>query len=168
MHIAVLLKIATIFKLCSVAGVTILLSLTVFLNLVAETLPQVSDAIPLLGTRPFHCVWSACANIYPQYCLMTCVLLCICGCCYRARFFYQLLHFIGLSFHSYNSVCMNNQRRNVFMLHVNVLNVSVITYGWYVNISSMICPDKTGTSQGMLNATRHDILTHTIHLQHRR
>ncbi|XP_065094187.1 neuronal acetylcholine receptor subunit alpha-7-like [Ochlerotatus camptorhynchus] len=30
-------------------GVTILLSLTVFLNLVAETLPQVSDAIPLLG-----------------------------------------------------------------------------------------------------------------------
>ncbi|XP_015370105.1 PREDICTED: neuronal acetylcholine receptor subunit alpha-7-like [Diuraphis noxia] len=29
-------------------GVTILLSLTVFLNLVAETLPQVSDAIPLL------------------------------------------------------------------------------------------------------------------------
>lgn len=40
----------TVFKLCSVAGVTILLSLTVFLNLVAETLPQVSDAIPLLGT----------------------------------------------------------------------------------------------------------------------
>ena len=32
------------------AGVTILLSLTVFLNLVAETLPQVSDAIPLLGS----------------------------------------------------------------------------------------------------------------------
>lgn len=30
---------------------TILLSLTVFLNLVAETLPQVSDAIPLLGSR---------------------------------------------------------------------------------------------------------------------
>lgn len=40
-----------VFKLCSVAGVTILLSLTVFLNLVAETLPQVSDAIPLLGTK---------------------------------------------------------------------------------------------------------------------
>ncbi|KAJ8985839.1 hypothetical protein NQ317_006210 [Molorchus minor] len=39
-----------VIKLCSVAGVTILLSLTVFLNLVAETLPQVSDAIPLLGT----------------------------------------------------------------------------------------------------------------------
>jgi len=33
-----------------VSGVTILLSLTVFLNLVAETLPQVSDAIPLLGS----------------------------------------------------------------------------------------------------------------------
>lgn len=32
-----------------ISGVTILLSLTVFLNLVAETLPQVSDAIPLLG-----------------------------------------------------------------------------------------------------------------------
>ncbi|XP_018566637.1 neuronal acetylcholine receptor subunit alpha-7 isoform X3 [Anoplophora glabripennis] len=36
-------------------GVTILLSLTVFLNLVAETLPQVSDAIPLLGTY-FNCI----------------------------------------------------------------------------------------------------------------
>ncbi|KAL0121523.1 hypothetical protein PUN28_006800 [Cardiocondyla obscurior] len=36
-------------------GVTILLSLTVFLNLVAETLPQVSDAIPLLGSY-FNCI----------------------------------------------------------------------------------------------------------------
>jgi len=32
-------------------GVTILLSLTVFHNLVAETLPQVSDALPVLGTQ---------------------------------------------------------------------------------------------------------------------
>ena len=31
-------------------GVTILLSLTVFHNIVTETLPQVSDAMPLLGT----------------------------------------------------------------------------------------------------------------------
>lgn len=37
------------FKYSFISGVTILLSLTVFLNLVAETLPQVSDAIPLLG-----------------------------------------------------------------------------------------------------------------------
>nr|ABJ09670.1 nicotinic acetylcholine receptor subunit 6 isoform III [Musca domestica] len=36
-------------------GVTILLSLTVFLNLVAGTLPRVSDAIPLLGTY-FNCI----------------------------------------------------------------------------------------------------------------
>lgn len=41
-----------VLTLCLIAGVTILLSLTVFLNLVAETLPQVSDAIPLLGTLP--------------------------------------------------------------------------------------------------------------------
>lgn len=40
-------------KMSTVAGVTILLSLTVFLNLVAETLPQVSDAIPLLGIDKF-------------------------------------------------------------------------------------------------------------------
>ena len=40
----------------SVSGVTILLSLTVFLNLVAETLPQVSDAIPLLGSDAVWCV----------------------------------------------------------------------------------------------------------------
>ncbi|CAG9796322.1 unnamed protein product [Diatraea saccharalis] len=38
-----------VLTLCLITGVTILLSLTVFLNLVAETLPQVSDAIPLLG-----------------------------------------------------------------------------------------------------------------------
>ncbi|XP_075214857.1 neuronal acetylcholine receptor subunit alpha-7-like [Lycorma delicatula] len=36
-------------------GVTILLSLTVFHNLVAETLPQVSDAMPVLGTY-FNCI----------------------------------------------------------------------------------------------------------------
>jgi len=30
-------------------GVTILLSLTVFLNMVAETMPATSDAVPLLG-----------------------------------------------------------------------------------------------------------------------
>lgn len=40
-----------VFFDCIFVGVTILLSLTVFLNLVAETLPQVSDAIPLLGSR---------------------------------------------------------------------------------------------------------------------
>lgn len=34
------------------AGVTILLSLTVFLNMVAETMPATSDAVPLLGKDP--------------------------------------------------------------------------------------------------------------------
>ena len=34
---------------CSLAGVTILLSLTVFLLLVAEAMPATSDAIPLIG-----------------------------------------------------------------------------------------------------------------------
>ena len=33
-----------------IAGVTILLSLTVFHNIVTDTLPQVSDAMPILGT----------------------------------------------------------------------------------------------------------------------
>lgn len=32
-------------------GVTILLSLTVFLNMVAETMPATSDAVPLLGNN---------------------------------------------------------------------------------------------------------------------
>lgn len=32
-------------------GVTILLSLTVFLNMVAETMPATSDAVPLLGNH---------------------------------------------------------------------------------------------------------------------
>lgn len=42
------------------SGVTILLSLTVFLNMVAETMPATSDAVPLLGSytlthhRPTH------------------------------------------------------------------------------------------------------------------
>lgn len=34
-----------------IAGVTILLSLTVFLNLVAESMPTTSDAVPLIGTK---------------------------------------------------------------------------------------------------------------------
>lgn len=36
-------------ELVCVAGVTILLSLTVFLLLVAETMPPTSDAVPLIG-----------------------------------------------------------------------------------------------------------------------
>lgn len=32
-----------------ISGVTILLSLTVFLNLVAEKIPTTSDAVPLIG-----------------------------------------------------------------------------------------------------------------------
>ncbi|XP_071054594.1 CHRNA7-FAM7A fusion protein isoform X17 [Onthophagus taurus] len=48
-------KIPTTSDAVPLIGVTILLSLTVFLNLVAETLPQVSDAIPLLGTY-FNCI----------------------------------------------------------------------------------------------------------------
>lgn len=35
-------------------GVTILLSLTVFLNMVAETMPATSDAVPLLGARRYQ------------------------------------------------------------------------------------------------------------------
>ena len=37
---------------CLVAGVTILLSLTVFLNLVAAMMPNTSDAVPLIGMLP--------------------------------------------------------------------------------------------------------------------
>jgi len=40
-----------IFIVSLVAGVTILLSLTVFLNLVAESMPTTSDAVPLIGTH---------------------------------------------------------------------------------------------------------------------
>lgn len=45
------LNFAQLNKLaCTVCpGVTILLSLTVFLNMVAETMPATSDAVPLLG-----------------------------------------------------------------------------------------------------------------------
>lgn len=56
----------------SVPGVTILLSLTVFHNLVAETLPQVSDAMPVLGIGhlgPYN-VW-----IIPKHCLPYCAAL---------------------------------------------------------------------------------------------
>lgn len=38
----------------TIAGVTILLSLTVFLNLVAESMPTTSDAVPLIGTYAYH------------------------------------------------------------------------------------------------------------------
>ena len=57
------------FSLFPFSGVTILLSLTVFLNLVAETLPQVSDAIPLLGRRIngsfFLCLLYQCTFLFP-------------------------------------------------------------------------------------------------------
>ena len=46
------------------SGVTILLSLTVFHNIVTETLPQVSDAMPLLGTRQQTCLWPHQATKY--------------------------------------------------------------------------------------------------------
>ena len=36
-------------KILVIVGVTILLSLTVFLLLVAETMPPTSDAVPLIG-----------------------------------------------------------------------------------------------------------------------
>lgn len=51
MNLQLLQKPQKTTNLLHILGVTILLSLTVFLNLVAETLPQVSDAIPLLGSR---------------------------------------------------------------------------------------------------------------------
>jgi len=51
-----------LFRLCFVAGVTILLSLTVFHNIVTETLPQVSDAMPLLG------IWSPLQQQQQQLC----------------------------------------------------------------------------------------------------
>ena len=41
--------IKTKFNISNFSGVTILLSLTVFLNMVAETMPATSDAVPLLG-----------------------------------------------------------------------------------------------------------------------
>lgn len=56
---AVVVQGGGLIDVLSVPGVTILLSLTVFHNLVAETLPQVSDAMPVLGIgslRPYKCV----------------------------------------------------------------------------------------------------------------
>ena len=43
-------------KFCTAAGVTILLSLTVFLLLVAEAMPPTSDALPLIGQCVCVCV----------------------------------------------------------------------------------------------------------------
>lgn len=61
-----------------------MLSLTVFLNLVAETLPQVSDAIPLLGTARSlsDLPVLTTSSMLPDE---ICVLLCICDCYARAR-----------------------------------------------------------------------------------
>lgn len=42
-------KLIEILHQYTFAGVTILLSLTVFLNLVAESMPTTSDAVPLIG-----------------------------------------------------------------------------------------------------------------------
>lgn len=58
-------------------GVTILLSLTVFLNLVAETLPQVSDAIPLLGINRSLSDLPVLTTSSVQCCLMNYVYHCV-------------------------------------------------------------------------------------------
>lgn len=44
-----------------VPGVTILLSITVFSLLVAQVLPQTSDAVPLIGQIAFHFAAAAAA-----------------------------------------------------------------------------------------------------------
>lgn len=44
-------------------GVTILLSLTVFLNMVAETMPATSDAVPLLGKLFASIMSTACVRL---------------------------------------------------------------------------------------------------------
>ena len=51
--------------ICCFPGVTILLSLTVLQNFVQDTLPQVSDAMPLLGTS-FWYIYEPPWNLYPQ------------------------------------------------------------------------------------------------------
>jgi len=48
----VILKALSVFLF--VPGVTILLSITVFSLLVAQVLPQTSDAVPLIGQIAFH------------------------------------------------------------------------------------------------------------------
>ena len=57
------------FFLPTVAGVTILLSLTVFLNLVAESMPTTSDAVPLIGTYYHHHATNA--IVYASVCVLT-------------------------------------------------------------------------------------------------
>jgi hypothetical protein len=42
----------------AVAGVTILLSLTVFMNMVQNIMPSTSDAVPLIGGLPQAELWS--------------------------------------------------------------------------------------------------------------
>lgn len=99
-----------LFKLCSVTGVTILLSLTVFLNLVAETLPQVSDAIPLLGTNRSLSDLPV-LNYNPQCCLIKYVYHCV----YVIVVLRARLSVIGkLEISNFVFVCSScDQRRNV-------------------------------------------------------
>lgn len=44
-------------------GVTILLSLTVFLNLVAESMPTTSDAVPLIGIYSIYPHEYTCSHV---------------------------------------------------------------------------------------------------------
>lgn len=41
-------KLSNVVSLIAVPGVTILLSLTVFLNIVTENIPETSEAVPLI------------------------------------------------------------------------------------------------------------------------
>lgn len=55
-HIVLFSFLVSLGYICFISGVTILLSLTVFLNMVAETMPATSDAVPLLGK--YFILWS--------------------------------------------------------------------------------------------------------------
>lgn len=48
-HVSHLILTQLPYSLCSSAGITVLLSLTVFMLLVAEIMPATSDSVPLIG-----------------------------------------------------------------------------------------------------------------------
>lgn len=56
-------------------GITILLSMTVFLNLVAEKMPPTSEAVPLIGTRTIaeRAIKTARYFLYPTGVLQGCI-----------------------------------------------------------------------------------------------
>lgn len=110
-------------------GVTILLSLTVFLNMVAETMPATSDAVPLLGTY-FNCIMFMVASSVVSTIL-------ILNYHHRHADTHEMSDWVRICFSISASICVNAQlrKRSVRRCIVQIRCVFLYWLPWVLRMS---------------------------------